>query len=70
MPWDRLPRMGVPAKLGRCVTAWKGVTRLPEGLCSREGKVEDILVLVISITRWNQMHIGSVSWNNEPIIVQ
>ncbi len=39
---DALPRMGVPTKLGRCVTAWKGVTRFPEGLCSREGKVRDI----------------------------
>jgi len=36
-----MPRMGVPVKLGRCVTAWKGVTGLPEGLCRREGKVRD-----------------------------
>ena len=45
----------------------KEVTRLPDGLCSREGKVVDILVLVISIARWNQMHIGSEPWNNEPV---
>jgi len=30
-------------KLGRCVTAWKGVTRFPEGLCSREGKVREYI---------------------------
>lgn len=35
--------MGVLAELGRCVTAWKGVTGFPEGLCSREGKDMDIL---------------------------
>ena len=70
MPRDGLPGMGVPTKLGRCVTAWKGVTGFPEGLCSREGKVGDILVLVINIVRWNQMHIGSVPWNNESITVQ
>jgi len=66
---DGLPRMGVPSELGRCVIAWKGVTRLPKGLCSREGKVRDIFFLVISIARWNQMHNGSVSWNNELVTV-
>ena len=61
--------MGVPTKLGRCVTAWKGVIGLPEGLCSREGKFEDGFFLVIIIFRRNHMHIGSVPWNNELIIV-
>jgi len=61
--------MRVLAKLGRCVTARKGVTGLPEGLCSREGKVRDIFVFVISIAKWNQMHIGSVPWNNESVVV-
>ena len=42
---------------------------IPEGLCSREGKVIDGFVLVISIIRWNQMHIGSPPWNNEPITI-
>lgn len=46
-------RMGVPAKLGRLVTAQKGLTRFLEGLCSREGKDRDGFVLVISIARWN-----------------
>ena len=67
MSRDGLPEMGVPAELGRCVTAWKGVAKFPEGLCSREGKVEDIFVLVISIAKWNQMHNGSLPWNNEAI---
>ena len=43
-------------KVSECT---KGVTTLPEGLCSREGKVKDGFVLVISIAKWNQMHIGS-----------
>jgi len=55
-------------KLGRC-DAREGVTRLPEGLCSREGKVKDIFVLVISISRSNQIHIGSVPWNNGLVTV-
>jgi len=42
------------------VTARQGVNEFPEGLCSREGKVDEILVLVIRISGWNQMHIGSV----------
>ena len=33
--------MGVLAQLGRCVTTRKEVTRLPEGLCSREWKAKD-----------------------------
>lgn len=45
------------------------MTRFPKGLCSREGKVGDGFVLVSSISRWNQMHIGSVPWNNELITV-
>jgi len=52
------------------VTAQKGMTGFPEGLRSREGKVVDIFFLVISISRWNQMHIGSVPWNNEPITIR
>jgi len=76
MPWflnlpirgtlrDCVVENGMPIKFGRCVNARKGVTVLPEGLCSREGKVGDGLALVINITRWNQMHIGSVPWNNK-----
>jgi len=42
------------------VTTRKGVTGFPEGLCSREGKVADIFIFVIRISKWNQMHIGSV----------
>ena len=56
-PRDCVVDKGMPAKLGRCVIASKGVTRLPEGLCSREGKAEDGFFF-ISITIWNQMHIG------------
>jgi len=48
----------------------EGVTRLPKGLCRREGKAVDIFVLVISIAKWNQMHIGSVPWDNEWVNVQ
>ena len=66
---DGFPGMGVPVEIGRCVTTQKGVTGLPEGLCSREGKVGDISIFVISISRWNQMHIGNVPWNNEPVVV-
>ena len=50
------------------MTARKGVTRFPKGLCSKEGKVKDIFSLFISISRWNQMHIESVPWNNEAVI--
>jgi len=66
---DGLPGMGVLAKRASCVTARKGVIRLLKGLCSREGKVWDIFVFVISISRWNQIHIESVPWNNEQIVV-
>lgn len=59
----------MPTELGRCVTARKGVTGLLEGLCSKEGKIRDEFVLVISIARWNQMHIRSAPWNNESVIV-
>lgn len=38
----------------------EGVTRFPEGMCSREGKARDIFFLVIIISIWNQIHIGSV----------
>lgn len=59
----------VPMELGRCVTARKVVNGFPEGLCIREGKALDGFVLVISISRWNQMHIGSVPWDSEPVTV-
>ena len=49
--------------------AQKVVTGFPEGLCKREGKVIDGFVLVISIARWNQMHMGSVPYNNELVTV-
>ena len=62
--WD-----GCASEIGRCVIAQKGVTGFLEGLCSREGKVEDIFVLVINISRWNQMDIGNVPWNNEAITI-
>ena len=52
--------MGVPTEFGRCVVAWKGMARFIEGVFSREGKVGDGFFLVINITRWNHMHIGSV----------
>jgi len=48
-----MPQMGVPIELGRCVTAWKGVTRFPRVLCSREGKVGDGFFLVIRISKRN-----------------
>lgn len=57
-------------ELGRCVTTWKGVNGMPEGLCRREGKVGDIFSLFISIARCNQIHISIVPWNNELVIVQ
>jgi len=47
----------------------KGVTVLLEGLFSREGKVGDEFVLVISIARWNHMQFGSAPWNNESTII-
>ena len=59
------------SRIGDASETWKvsdcieGVTGLPEGLCNREGKVGDIFVLVTSISRWNQMHIGSLLWKNE-----
>jgi len=61
--------MGVLVELGRRVTAHKGITGFPKELCSREGNAGDGFVLVISITRWNHMHIGSVPWNNDIVIV-
>jgi len=45
------------------------VTRFIEGLCRKEGRDEDIFVLVIRISIWNQMHIGSMPWNNESVII-
>lgn len=61
MPRDGILKMGMPAKLGRCVTTWNEVTEFPKGLCSREGKVGDIFVLVISIAIWNQIHTERIS---------
>ncbi len=68
-PRDGLTGMGVLAEVGRWVTAQKWLIGLLEGLCSREGKSGDGFLLVIRITRWNQMHIGSAPWNNELVIV-
>ena len=45
------------------------VNGFPEGLCIIEGKVGEGFVLVISISIWNHMHIGSVPWYNEFLIV-
>jgi len=81
MPWSfNLPMRGSLAKGWitqdrGCRETWKvsdymeGVTRFLKELCSREGKVMDIFVLVISIDRWNQIHIGCVPWNNELEII-
>ena len=41
LPRDGLPGMRVLVELGRCMISWEGVTRFPEGLCSREGKARD-----------------------------
>ena len=57
---DSVVGKGIPTELARSFTTWKGVTIFPKGLCRREGKVEDGFVLVISISRWNQMHIFCV----------
>ncbi len=70
MPWFLyLPMRGSLAKGWTArngdVSGWKvsdftkGLTKFPEGLSSKEGKVGDVFVLVIRITRWNKMHIGS-----------
>lgn len=81
MPWFLyLPIQGSLAKGwtacdGGASRTWKasdcmeGLTGLLKELCGREGKARDIFVLVISITRRNQMHIGSTPWKNEPIMV-
>ena len=66
---DNVAKKGMAAELANCVTSWKGVNGLLKGLCSREGKDGDGF-FVITSSRWNQMHIGSVTWNNESIIVQ
>jgi len=42
------------------VTTHKGVTRFPEGLCNKEGKVGVGFVLVINIAKWNHKNIGNV----------
>ena len=36
-----IAKKGLFAELGRCVIAWKGATRLPEGLCYKEGNIEN-----------------------------
>ena len=71
MPWFQyLSMQGSLAKGwifrdGGANRTWKvsdyteGLTGLPERLCSKEGKVGDGFFFVISISRWNQMHIGS-----------
>ena len=46
---DVMLGVAVPAELGRCVTARKGVNELIEGLCNIEGKAGDIFVLVVNI---------------------
>ena len=43
--------------------------QIPEGLCSKEGKVTYGFVLVISISIRNQMHIESAPSNNVSVIV-
>ena len=48
----------------------EGGDQISQGLCKREGKVTDVFVLVISIARWNQMHIGSAPWNNESVAIR
>jgi len=47
----------------------RGWPDFPERPCSREGKADNIFVLIISISRWNQIHIGSTPSNNEPITI-
>jgi len=47
----------------------KGMNGLPKGLCIKEWKVEDGFVLVISISRWDQTHIGSAPWKNELVTI-
>jgi len=49
-PRDCVAEKGMPAELGMCVNAQKGVTGLPEGLCSKEGKIEDGFFWVIRIS--------------------
>jgi len=51
------------------VTARKGVAELSKGLCSKEGKFGGWTFFVNRIAIWNQMHIGSVPWNNESVTV-
>ena len=51
------------------MTTQKEVDVFPKGIYKREGKEGDGFVLVISIAIWNQMHIGSVPWNNESVNV-
>jgi len=58
--------MRVPTELGRCVTTWRGVTGFPEGLCSREGKVVNGFVLVITLPDGTRCTLGvrprTMSW--------
>jgi len=81
MPWFLyLPMRGILTKgwtaldggasrTWKVCDAQKGVTEFAKGLCSREGKVGEGFFLVISIARWNQMHIGSVPQKNELVTV-
>ena len=64
-PRDCVEKKGMLAELGRYLTTQFGVTRFPKGLCSREEKFRNGFVLVISITKWNHMHIGNMTYNNE-----
>lgn len=70
LPRDGSHGIGDAEELGRWMTTQKGVNKLPEEICSREGKVRDGFVLVISIARWNQMHIGSAPQDNKPVTVR
>jgi len=49
-----------------CIEGWP---EFPKGLCSREGNAGNGFFLVISIARWNHMHIGRAPWNNKSVIV-
>jgi len=76
LPMQRIITKGWITQDRGCQGTWKvsdcteGVTEFPKGLCRREGKVRDIFVLVIRISRWNHMHIGSVPQNNETVTVR
>jgi len=66
---DCVVKKGMPTKLGRCVIAQNEVTIFSRGCVAEKGRTWNTLILVISISRWNQKHIGSVIWNNESITI-